>query len=325
MLVEDAGELRPAHPHVVRLRGARRPTSRAPGAVDLRDLVRQALRMRPDRLVVGEVRGAEVVELLAALNTGHDGGCRHRARHAGRGVPARLEALALAAGLPREALHSQLAAGVQVVVHLARTPGGGRLVREVGCVARGPDGLSRVVPAITADDAGRLVAGAAASSLTTLLTGRAAVTGGWTLRRWPWSWPAAAGAAVPVDRSAQLRRLRPAPSAAHHRPSIAVRWWAPVPVVATAPGGGAGRSCSARGGRAGGVGGVCGRCRHGPRGAGQTVAVPRRSTCWPRSLPSCAAAPSHGRRSPPRPAAAPGRSPRPPAARRPTRRGAGGG
>ncbi len=74
VLVEDAGELQPRHPHVVRLE-ARAPNVEGQGAVDLRTLVRQALRMRPDRLVVGEVRGAEVVELLAALNAGHDGGC----------------------------------------------------------------------------------------------------------------------------------------------------------------------------------------------------------------------------------------------------------
>src|SRR5206468_8579736 len=74
VLVEDAAELRPAHPHVVRLE-ARMANAEGAGAVDLAALVRQALRMRPDRLVVGEVRGAEVRELLGALNTGHEGGC----------------------------------------------------------------------------------------------------------------------------------------------------------------------------------------------------------------------------------------------------------
>ena len=91
------------------------------GAVDLRELVRQALRMRPDRLVVGEVRGAEVVDLLAALNTGHDGGCGTVHANSAEALPARLEALALAAGLGRDALHSQLVAAVQLVVHLVRT------------------------------------------------------------------------------------------------------------------------------------------------------------------------------------------------------------
>jgi pilus assembly protein CpaF len=71
--VADAGELQPSHPQVVRL-VARPPNVEGVGEITVRDLVRQALRMRPDRLVVGEVRGAEVCELLAALNTGHDGG-----------------------------------------------------------------------------------------------------------------------------------------------------------------------------------------------------------------------------------------------------------
>jgi pilus assembly protein CpaF len=74
VLVEDASELRPTHPHVVALE-ARPPNVEGAGVITVRDLVRQALRMRPDRLVVGEVRGGEVVELLAALNTGHEGGC----------------------------------------------------------------------------------------------------------------------------------------------------------------------------------------------------------------------------------------------------------
>ena len=97
VLVEDASELRPDHPHVVALEG--RPANvEGAGAIDLRTLVRQALRMRPDRLVVGEVRGAEVVDLLAALNTGHDGGCGTLHANSAVDVPARLEALALAAG-----------------------------------------------------------------------------------------------------------------------------------------------------------------------------------------------------------------------------------
>jgi pilus assembly protein CpaF len=141
LLVEDSAELAPEHPHVVRLEG--RPANvEGAGAVVLQDLVRQALRMRPDRLVVGEVRGAEVVDLLAALNTGHDGGCA--TVHAGSAVsvPARLEALATAAGLDRGALHSQLAAGLQAVVHLVRA-GGRRRLAEVAVLARGDDGLVR--------------------------------------------------------------------------------------------------------------------------------------------------------------------------------------
>ena len=100
VVVEDASELRPDHPHVVALE-ARPANIEGAGAVELRTLVRQALRMRPDRLVVGEVRGGEVVELLAALNTGHEGGCGTLHANSALDVPARVEALALAAGLGR--------------------------------------------------------------------------------------------------------------------------------------------------------------------------------------------------------------------------------
>ncbi len=142
LLVEDAGELAPAHPHVVRLE-ARPPNLEGAGAVTLRDLVRQALRMRPDRVVVGEVRGAEVVDLLAALNTGHEGGCGTLHANSAADVPARLEALASAAGLDRAALHSQLASGLRLAVHLCRDPGGRRRVAEVCVLVRGDDGLVR--------------------------------------------------------------------------------------------------------------------------------------------------------------------------------------
>ena len=141
LLVEDAGELMPDHPHVVRLE-ARPPNVEGAGEVSLRDLVRNALRMRPDRLVVGEVRGAEVVDLLAALNTGHEGGCGTLHANSASDIPARLEALAAVAGLAREALHSQLASGLRVAVHLIRAPGGGaRRVGEVCLLRRASDGL----------------------------------------------------------------------------------------------------------------------------------------------------------------------------------------
>jgi pilus assembly protein CpaF len=167
VLVEDSGELAPTHPHVVRLE-ARNANVEGAGAVDLRMLVRESLRMRPDRIVVGEVRGGEVVELLAALNTGHDGGAGTVHASGPAVLPARLEALALAAGLPREALHSQLAAAVQVVVHLARGADGARVVRAVGCLTRGADGLCRVVPAVRMES-GRLVEDSAAAALAGLL------------------------------------------------------------------------------------------------------------------------------------------------------------
>ena len=92
--------------------------------------------MRPDRLVVGEVRGAEVVDLLAALNTGHEGGCGTVHANSAHDVPARLEALALAAGLGREALHAQVAAGLDVVVHLQRSHDGGRRLSTIAELIR---------------------------------------------------------------------------------------------------------------------------------------------------------------------------------------------
>ncbi|MEV7966508.1 TadA family conjugal transfer-associated ATPase [Sphaerisporangium sp. NPDC088356] len=149
LLVEDSSELRPLHPHVVRLE-ARPSNLEGAGGVGLRDLVRQALRMRPDRLVVGEVRGAEVVDLLAALNTGHDGGCGTLHANNPADVPARLEALACAAGLTREAVHSQIAAALDAVIHVVREPRGGRRrVAEICLMEREPSGLVRVVPALT--------------------------------------------------------------------------------------------------------------------------------------------------------------------------------
>jgi pilus assembly protein CpaF len=109
LCVEDAAELSPRHPHVVSLL-ARHANVEGVGEVTLRRLIREALRMRPDRIVVGEVRGAEVVDLLTALNTGHDGGAGTVHANNPAEVPARLEALAALGGLGRAALHSQLSA-----------------------------------------------------------------------------------------------------------------------------------------------------------------------------------------------------------------------
>ncbi|MEV6652719.1 TadA family conjugal transfer-associated ATPase [Streptomyces sp. NPDC051219] len=147
VLAEDSAELRPEHPHVVRLE-SRPANQEGVGLVTLKDLVRQALRMRPDRLVVGEVRGEEVTDLLAALNTGHEGGCGTVHANAAAHVPARLEALGTAAGLDRAALHSQLAAALSVVVHLARDRGGRRRVAEVHVLERDAAGLVVTAPAL---------------------------------------------------------------------------------------------------------------------------------------------------------------------------------
>ena len=146
IIVEDAEELRPPHPHTVRLI-ARTANVEGAGAVGLRDLVRQALRMRPDRIVVGEVRGPEVVDLLAALNTGHEGGGGTLHANAPMDVPARVEALAALGGMDRHALSGQLAGAVQVVVQVHRS-GSRRTVAEIAVLTRGDDGSVKVESAI---------------------------------------------------------------------------------------------------------------------------------------------------------------------------------
>jgi pilus assembly protein CpaF len=140
VVVEDSAELQPDHPHVVRLE-ARPANIEGAGAITLRDLVRQSLRMRPDRVVVGEVRGAEVVDMLAAFNTGHEGGLTTVHANSAGDVPARIEALALAGGLDRAAAHAQLASGLDAVVHLDRGRDGVRRWRSLS-VARSEGGLT---------------------------------------------------------------------------------------------------------------------------------------------------------------------------------------
>jgi pilus assembly protein CpaF len=140
--VEDAAELRLRHPHVVRLE-ARPASLEGRGEVTVRRLVRNALRMRPDRIVVGEVRGAEALDMLSAMSSGHDGSLS--TVHAGSPEEAlrRIETLALMAGLglPHEAIREQVAGALDLVVHQARMPDGARrvvAVSEVVRVAGGP-------------------------------------------------------------------------------------------------------------------------------------------------------------------------------------------
>jgi len=154
VIVEDASELRPDHPHVVGLE-ARSANVEGAGEVPMRVLVRQALRMRPDRLVVGEVRGAEVTDLLAAMNTGHEGGCGTLHANSAADVPARIEALAMAAGMPQAAAHSQLWSAVDAIVHLGRGRDGRRHVAEVAVLRRAASGEVTAVPAVTFDAEGR--------------------------------------------------------------------------------------------------------------------------------------------------------------------------
>ena len=163
VLVEDASELRPDHPHVVGLE-ARPPNIEGVGEVTVRTLVRQALRMRPDRLVVGEVRDGSVVDLLAALNTGHEGGCGTLHANSAADVPARVEALAMAAGWSRAATHGQLASALDVVLHLGRADGR-RVLREVAVPVRDPVGWVAMETAVRFDDAGGAHAGPGAGDL----------------------------------------------------------------------------------------------------------------------------------------------------------------
>ncbi len=171
VLVEDSSELRPLHPHVVGLE-ARPANVEGVGEIDLRTLVRQALRMRPDRLVVGEVRGGEVVELLAAMNTGHEGGCGTLHANSALDVPARVEALALAAGLDRAAAHSQFASAVDVVLHLARGRDGDRRLAQIAVPARSASGLVTMSPALQVAGDGAVREGPALDQLLALVRER---------------------------------------------------------------------------------------------------------------------------------------------------------
>ena len=153
VLVEDAREMVPDHPHCVRLEG-RQPNAEGHGAISLTDLVRQSLRMRPDRVVLGEVRGAELTDLLTALNTGHEGGCATIHANSIADVPARLEALAALGGWNREACHAQVASALRLAIHVSRDPKGRRSVERVGVFVRQRDGLVGVVPAAEFHPAG---------------------------------------------------------------------------------------------------------------------------------------------------------------------------
>jgi pilus assembly protein CpaF len=170
LVVEDSRELDPGHPHCVRLEG-RVANAEGAGAVTMTQLVRQALRMRPDRIVVGEVRGAELVDLLIALNTGHEGGCGTVHANTAETVPARLEALAALGGLGREAAHSQIAAAVRAVVHVARD-GGRRRVGGVAVLTRGADGFVETRRALEVTADGRLLRHAGVDELQRVLGAR---------------------------------------------------------------------------------------------------------------------------------------------------------
>jgi pilus assembly protein CpaF len=171
VIVEDSSELRPHHPHVVALE-ARQANVEGAGLISMQTLVRQALRMRPDRLVVGEVRGAEVTDLLAAMNTGHEGGCGTIHANSAADVPARIEALAMAAGLTQPAAHSQLASAVELVAHLQRDGDGARRLAELAVLTKDKDGLVCTATAVRFSADGRAAEGPGAGRLAALLERR---------------------------------------------------------------------------------------------------------------------------------------------------------
>jgi pilus assembly protein CpaF len=139
--IEDAAELRLQQPHVVRLE-SRPPSVEGRGEVTIRDLLRNALRMRPDRIVIGEVRGPEALDLLTALNTGHRGALSTVHANSPSDALRRLETLALMAGigLPHTAIREQLGRGFELVAHLERLADGKRVVSEIAEVVRAAGG-----------------------------------------------------------------------------------------------------------------------------------------------------------------------------------------
>lgn len=127
--VEDAAELRLQQPHVVRLE-ARPPNIEGKGAVTIRDLVKNCLRMRPDRIIVGECRGGEALDMLQAMNTGHDGSLTTVHANSPRDVMSRLETMVMMSGmeLPSKAIREQVASAVDIVIHESRLSDGSRKV-----------------------------------------------------------------------------------------------------------------------------------------------------------------------------------------------------
>jgi pilus assembly protein CpaF len=131
LIIEDSRELNPQHPHVVSLEG--RPANiEGMGLITMKDLIKQSLRMRADRLIIGEVRGAEVIDWLSALNTGHTGSAGTIHANSIHEVITRFESLGLMAGLSKEAIHSQLQTTLDYVIHIERNADGKRQVRAIG-------------------------------------------------------------------------------------------------------------------------------------------------------------------------------------------------
>ncbi|HKJ12369.1 MAG TPA: TadA family conjugal transfer-associated ATPase [Ornithinimicrobium sp.] len=165
VVVEDVRELSVDHPHVVYLQG-RAANVEGRGEITLTTLVRQSLRMRPDRVVLGEARGAEVRELLTALNTGHEGGCGTVHTNSAADVVPRLEALGGLAGLGPEAVRTQLGSAIQVVLHVERV-GPVRRLTDIAVIGL-REGRLRVRSALRVQSEGWVV-GQASETLERLL------------------------------------------------------------------------------------------------------------------------------------------------------------
>lgn len=178
--IEEASELAPDHPHVIHLqeRGA---NVQGIGAVPMTELVRTALRMRPDRIVLGECRGPEVRDVLTALNTGHEGGWATLHANSPRDVPARLTALGALAGMSEQTVAAQAASALDAVLHLQRVPGrdgsSRRVLASVGVLSRRVDGRLVCEPALVRGADGQVRAGPALDELTRLLGGEGTIPG----------------------------------------------------------------------------------------------------------------------------------------------------
>lgn len=146
VVIEDVQELNIAHNHAISLQG-RSANSENAGEVTMRHLVRQSLRMRPDRIVVGEIRGIEIVDLFTALNTGHQGSAATIHSNSAADVIARLHMLGLLAGMSTQAIHAQIASAIDVVIEVKRV-NGKRVVSEIGLIRHSSLGTAEYVPAV---------------------------------------------------------------------------------------------------------------------------------------------------------------------------------
>ncbi len=141
VVIEDSAELQINHvENIVRLE-CKNANARGDGAIHMADLVRNSLRMRPDRIIVGEVRGEEVMDMIQAMNTGHDGSMSTGHANSVRGMLKRLEAMFLqGTDIPVEAIRSQIAEGIDIIVHLSRLRGGRRHIMEIAELIPAKDG-----------------------------------------------------------------------------------------------------------------------------------------------------------------------------------------